>query len=936
MTVSEMYEALGLLVAKPFDAATFPFEFLEAFNVAKATLNKFRKGTTPLSELGGYVVANRLHLLIAPASELESSLEALEVSTETTKKKARLLVVTDGVRVLVKDRIEGTFADAALAQVDDYFSLLMVLGGVETVASTSDSSVDVKATKKLTALYVELQKANPSWVTPEGAVRMNHFLARLIFCLFAEDTQIFRTPDLFTTTLKNFGGRDESQVRPILEAIFHALRYPDPERAAYALPGWTNAFPYVNGGLFEEAIAVPEFTRLARILLLDIAELDWASINPDIFGSMIQVITDPNQRAAAGAHYTSVPNIMKVLGPLFLDELKEAVEAAADSPRKLLNIRNRMARIRIFDPACGSGNFLVIAYKELRALEARINALRGEESKRSVILLTNFRGIEISDFSAEIARLALIIASYQCDVQYLGQQLALADFLPLSHENWIVCGNALRLDWQEVCPPAGMQVIHTADDLFDTPLEQPLMDFENEGGEVYICGNPPFVGSQVMSKDQNEDMKAVFDGRVKNYASLDYVAAWFLKAADYGAESALVTTNSICQGRAVAALWPTIFETGCQIRFAYDSFRWKNLAANNAGVTVSIVGMTKDERRQRVLYEIQRDDSVLRREVPNINAYLISAKDIVISQRDKPLSGLSNMIFGNMPNDRGGLLLSCDDKQIVLDSIASVAYSRHLAISPEAETVSITEHRWIRRIYGSDEFINGSERYCLWLSESDLEYALEVPEIARRVESVRAFRSVSPRKATRELANSPHRFGEVRQQGREEVIIVPSVSSEQRDWLPTGLLSRGDIVTNLVFALFDAPLWNIALIASRLHLVWIGTVCGKLKTDFRYSNTLGWNTFPYPALTTQEEEALTRSAEEILLAREQHFPATIADLYDGKAMPENLRLAHEANDVLVEEIFAGKRFRNDSERLEALFARYETMIAAEARQGGKA
>ena len=628
---------------------------------------------------------------------------------------------------------------------------------------------------------------------------------------------------------------------------------------------------------------------------------------------MIQAVADVEERGALGMHYTSVPNILKVLNPLFLDDLRAALNEARDNKIKLLNLRRRMARIRVFDPACGSGNFLVIAYKQMREIEAEINRRRGESHLGSEIPLTNFRGIELRDFPAEIARLALIIAEFQCDVLYRGQKDALQEFLPLDAENWIRCDNALRLDWLSICPPTGTGVKMVGDDLFSTPPDQTGIDFVNEGGETYICGNPPYKGSQTQTKEQKADLAAVFDPYGISSKQIDYVGGWFMKAAAYAkttkAESAFVSTNSICQGRIVPLLWPKIFEIDSVIRFAHTSFKWTNLASHNAGVTVAIVGLSTQTNKKRQLFDLSSDGETTVRDAANITPYLTIGGNVVVNSQSTNLSGLPEMAFGNMPIDGGNLLLSHDDV--------------------EALNLSADHHKaFIRRIYGSAEFIRGLGRYCLWIDDSALDEANLVPSIARRIEGVREMRKNSSREATVDLAESSHRFGWIAQQGNETVTIVPSVSSESREYLPVGYEPEGTIVSNLAFGLFNSPLWNMALIASRLHLVWIATVCGKLETRYRYSNTLGWNTFPVPLLTEQNKADLTACAEAILLAREAHFPATIADLYDPDNMPENLRHAHERNDEVLERIYIGRRFRNDTERMEKLFELYMKMTAA--------
>ena len=566
-----------------------------------------------------------------------------------------------------------------------------------------------------------------------------------------------------------------------------------------------------------------------------------------------------------------------------------------------------MARIRVFDPACGSGNILVIAYKEMRKIEAEINRGRREKDRRTDIRLTNFRGIELRDFPAEIARLSLIIAEYQCDVLYLGQQEALVEFLPLDAENWITCGNALRLDWLALCSPTGTGVKLSADDLFKSPLDQPEIDFENEGGETYICSNPPYRGSQSQTQDQKADLKAIFEGRSKSWKSLDYVSGWFMKAADYGtktgAVAALVSTNSICQGRQVGALWPLVFDTGHAILFAHTSFKWANLAAHNAGVTVVIVGISAHANGKRRLYSLSDEGAGIVRDARNINPYLVPAPNFVVRAASEPLSDVTEMNFGNMPNDGGHLLLDAPE--------AADAIEDH-TVDPS----------FIRPFVGSQEYIRGLQRRCIWLKDDKYEVAQSIKWLKSRFEAVRKQRAESNRVTTKGLAGVPFRFGEVRQSGSETSIVVPRHSSENRSWLPCGYLAPGTIVGDSNFALYDAPLWNLALIASRLHLVWIGTVCGKLKTDFRYSNTLRWNTFPAPTLTAKNRGDLTTCAENILLAREAHFPATIADLYDPESMPDNLRAAHERNDEVLERIYIGRRFRNDTERLEKLFDMY--------------
>lgn len=910
MNAVEIEEAISALAEQPFDLDEFPYAFLLAFGNKDTTIKRLRTGASNKSDIDGVLQTNNIHLKTCAKGQVAQTLAALKKSPATTKAKAKFILATDGTDLEAEDITTGDTIACAYTDFPDHFGFFLPLAGISTVKQIRESAFDIRATSRLNRLYVELIKDNPEWGTAERRHDMNHFMARLIFCFFAEDTDIFNGEDMFTATIGRMSERDGSNTHEIIGEIFRAMNTAGPDRAGAKLPRWAEGFPYVNGGLFSGSTDAPRFSKIAQRYLSHIGSLDWTQINPDIFGSMIQAVADDEERGALGMHYTSVPNILKVLNPLFLDDLRSDLDAAGDNPRKLANLRARMAKIRVFDPACGSGNFLVIAYKEIRALEFEVNKRRGEPERRSDIPLTNYRGIELRDFSAEIARLALIIAEYQCDVTYRGQKEALAEFLPLDARNWITCGNALRLDWLSICPPTGTGVKFQSDDLFMSPLEQAQIDFENEGGETYICGNPPYLGSTWQSKEQKEDLGRIFDGRTKSWKSLDYVAGWFMKAADYGLHtptvSAFVSTNSICQGQQVPILWPLIFATGHEISFGHTSFKWANLASHNAGVTVAIIAISNHAGQGRKLYTLNGDGETVVKEADNINAYLVAAPNVIVTKSGNPIASVVPMTKGNQPTDGGNLLLGSNE-------VAG------LGLTPNQHK------RFIRRIYGSAEFIRGQERYCLWIEDKHLTEAMQIPPIKARIEGVRIMRLDSTKQATVDAARTPHKFGELRQVGSETVIVVPSVSSESRDYLPCGYSEPGTIVSNLAFALYDAPLWNMALIASRLHLVWIATVCGKMKTDFRYSNTMGWNTFPVSKLTEKNKADLTTCAEDILLAREAHFPATIADLYNPETMPENLRDAHARNDEVLERIYIGRRFRNDTERLEKLFEMYTKM-----------
>lgn len=908
MNAVEIEEAISALAEQTFNPKEFPFAFLQAFGNKETTLKRLRKGESNKSDLGGVLQTNNVHMAAAAPGDVTRTLAALKASPATARAKAKFILATDGETFEAEDLASGETVACAYSDFPNHFGFFLPLAGITTVQQVRENSFDIRATSRLNRLYIELLKDNPEWGTEKRRPDMNHFMARLIFCFFAEDTDIFpknSARPLFTSTVDTMSARDSSNTHEVIGKIFLALNLRRSDRETAGVPRWADVFPYVNGGLFSGSLDVPRFSKIARSYLLHIGNLDWTKINPDIFGSMIQAVAEDEERGALGMHYTSVPNILKVLNPLFLNDLRAKLEEAGDNTRTLLNLRRRISRIRVFDPACGSGNFLVIAYKEMRAIEAEINKRRGEADRHSEIPLTNFRGIELRDFPAEIARLALIIAEYQCDVLYRGQKLALAEFLPLEKENWITCGNALRLDWLSICPPTGTGVRLLADDLFSTPLDQAQIDFENEGGETYVCGNPPYIGGKKQDPAQKQDMRFLF-GKEEKYKNLDYVCGFILKACqflEYATKAALVTTNSIAQGTHVPVLWPIIYRLGCQVEFAYETFKWANNAQRNAGVSCTIVGLTKRQTSAKYIYS-----ESARRQVTNINSYLVEGPNIVVNGQSKNNGSLSSMITGNAAYDGGHLFLDVDEARVLVQRV------------PAAKGV-------LRRVSGTSEFVDGITRYCLWLDDADLPFAKNVPEISSRIEKVLEYRKGGGEVAVT-LTKRPHQF-RYRNTCKAAQILVPQVSSEKREYLPIGLLHADVVITHLAHAIYDPTLVDFSVLVSRLHLIWVTTICGKLETRIRYSSNLGWNTFPIPTLTEKNKADLTRCAEDILIARETHFPATIADLYDPESMPANLREVHDRNDEVLERIYIGRRFRNDTERLEKLFELYTKMAASQ-------
>jgi hypothetical protein len=729
------------LAAAPFDAAEFPFALLTAFGNKETTVKRLRGASSNSSDVaGGVLQRNNIHIAVCSEGRVGETLAKLGANPKTAANKAKFILATDGVTLEAEDLNSGETVACNYPDLANHFGFFLPLAGITTVKQIRENAFDIRATARLNKLYIELLKGNADWGTAARRHDMNHFIARLIFCFFAESTDIFIGDNLFTATIERMSERDSSNTHEVIGEVFQAMNTKMADRTRAKVVRWADSFPYVNGGLFSGSMDVPRFSRLARSYLLHIGNLDWKKINPDIFGSMIQAVAEDEERGALGMHYTSVPNILKVLNPLFLDDLRARLEEAVTNSRILLNLRRRIAKIRVFDPACGSGNFLVIAYKEMRAIEAEINRRRSEPDRRSEIPLTNFRGIELRDFAAEIARLALIVAEFQCDVLYRGQKEALAEFLPLDAENWITCGNALRLDWLSICPPTGTGVKLKANDLFSTPLDQAQIDFENEGGETYVCGNPQFKGARKQTKSQKEDLSLIFGGH-KDFQDCDYVAGWYLKAAAFTkhchATFAFVSTSSISEGEQVAHLWSRLYAEGCHIIFAHQGFKWRNNASNNAVVQCVIIGVGRTKPARCAIYQ---DDT--KREADSISPYLTAGAEMYVRTRDRPLSNeFGAMTSGSMARDGGNLILTYDEA-------AKLVHDRPTALP------------LLRGLLGSRELIHFRDRKCLWIEDECLQLAKSIPEVMERIEKVRSFRRDSSAKTTKGYAASPHKFAQ--------------------------------------------------------------------------------------------------------------------------------------------------------------------------------
>lgn len=893
----------------------FIYEFLALLDVSKATITSLKKNDSRYNvaaspETGE--VANKHRIYFKPVSagqDLNKTLNELKNSPTISQHKIRMIMVTDFDTVLVNDIRFDEILDCDFSDLYKNYHFLLPLAGLERAREYSEHPADVQASEKMGRLFDHIRKYN-EFDTADDIHALNIFLTRLLFCLYAEDTGIF-APNQFHDLIDSTTNIDGSDVDGVLFDLFEVLDLHESSANRKAMPTHLTDFPYVNGSLFEYPFAIPVFNARTRRILLECARLNWAEINPDIFGSMFQAVIDPEQRGNLGQHYTSVSNIMKVIQPLFLDELREELNTVIElsdinrhknnKAERLSALLERISKIKNFDSCAGSGNFLIIAYKELRKLEidilkAQRDLMKGAKdnllglSFDSVVSLNNFYGIEYDDFACQIARLSLWLAEHQMNVQF-EQELGVSQpMLPLKDSGHIIHGNSLRLDWNEVCP-------------------------NNGSDEIYIIGNPPFGGTGNRTDEQTKDMETVFKG-FKKFKSLDYVASWFWKGSQYiansKAELALVSTNSIAQGEQVAMLFPYIFKLGINISFAYQSFPWKNNAKHNAAVHVVVIGLSAKSDSKRTIFKLI-DKNLHSEVVDNISPYLVAGSNIAIESRNEPLSNIAKPLWrGSQPNDDGNFFVTQDEMSVLT--------------SQNPEIID-----YIRPFIMGRELLNNQPRYCLWLtdiSEMKLKDFNKVELFRTKLEKVRQHRLRSKKKATNALALTPHLFDEIKQP-QDGYLAIPVVSSEKRLYIPIDLKSERIISGNKVFVLPNASIYDFGLITSLIHNDWMRLVAGRMKSDYSYSGTIVYNTFPFPDVTDTQKQNIENLAEEVLLARASNVGMTLAELYDPDKMPGDLKEAHTNLDDAVDKLYRPQGFANTEERLAHLLARYEKLVAAE-------
>lgn len=883
----------------------FVYELMTAYGHRKTTVSRIKSGERNLSSIPGEVRAKRhIYFKHSASNEVLSDIDTMKKEPSVTRDKIRFVIATDFIDFLAVDTRTQDTLDIQFDELGKHFDFFLPWAGMEKAVYQGENPADVKAAEKMAKLFdlIKADNFNKENKNDKSALHnLNVFLTRLLFCFFAEDTGIFKN-NQFTAELESHTKADGSDVDTYLNRLFKVLNTSKEERDD--LPDYLDNFEYVNGGLFADFISAPKFSTKSRRMLIECgSELDWSGINPDIFGSMIQAVVHPDQRGGMGMHYTSVINIMKVIEPLFLDELYAELDNINENidsklkPSRLRKLHERIANIKIFDPACGSGNFLIIAFKELRKLEMeimkRLQELEQTESQDDLfndvgldspfsrIRLSQFYGIELDDFAHEVAILSLWLAEHQMNVEFKAEFGECEPSLPLKSSGQIVSTNAVRAEWKDICT-------------------------NNLNEEVYIIGNPPYLGFKGWDTDQKKDMDYIFKS-FGNAKRLDYIACWFKKAADYiqnsQAKFAFVTTNSITQGEQVSLIWPYIFDLNLEIFFAFTSFKWKNNAKSNAGVTVAIIGIRNNTKGIKKIFNDKRVEIV-----DYISPYLTSAKTSYITQSKINISGLPEMALGSSGIDGGHLILSPTERDnFILNDQRS--------------------KKFIRRYIGGNDFLKSVERYCLWINDDEVEEALEIKDIRDRIDKCRAYRESGGRDA-KKAASVPHRFFYRKYQDGVP-IVLPFTSSENRNYLPVGYEQPGTIISNGLFVVYDADLYLFSILSSKLHWVWTKAISGKLETRIRYSVNLVYNNFPIPTLTSEQKESLTNSALNIIEARERYPNLNLAQLYDIDSMPQELVSAHNINDTIIEAIYSANGFVDDSDRLNALFSVYNEMTGSQ-------
>lgn len=797
---------------------------------------------------------------------------------EDKREWPRYIIVSDFKRIRLQDLEPPCHEkEIKLSELADNIELFGFLAGYNNKIIKGQHPVNIKAAEAMGNLYDMLKASN----YPEDD--LNLLLIRLVFCMFAEDADIFEK-NKFSEYVFSRVGEDGSGMGATLTDVFTVLNT-KPENRQTTMSSSLASFPYVDGGLFEKQIQSPQFNREMKDCLLKASQLDWRYISPAIFGSLFQSIMDPELRRELGAHYTSEENILKAIDALFMDDLRAEFEKVKHNKKELRKFWDKLKNIRILDPACGCGNFLIISYREMRRLEMDVlDELYGSQMifDESHLYIDHYYGIEIEEFASMVASLSIILIDHLMNIEMRNRFGRSRDIIPLREKANIVCGNSLRMDWNSVIDASKL---------------------------TYIVGNPPFVGSKLQTPEQRKEVSAFFS---KNAGILDYVSAWYVKAAGMmlanpNIRTAFVSTNSITQGEQVEPLWKPLFNEGFRINFAYRTFKWSNEARGNAAVHVVIIGFSLQDVKCRIYDVDEKSGKVSFNNASHINAYLVDGPDIFIINRSKPICDVPEIGIGNKPIDGGNYLFTEEEK------------NEFIKKEPAAE-------KYFRPWIGSKEFINGYCRYCLWLGDCTPSELRSMPECMKRVEAVREFRLKSTTEQTRKLAETPTRF-HVENMPTSTYVLIPKVSSERRRYVPMGFMTPNVLSSDLVFIISGATLYHFGILTSNMHMVWMRYVCGRLKSDYRYSAGIVYNNFPWPIPTDDMKRKIEECAKHVLDVRKNYPGQSLADLYDPLTMPPDLLEAHHKLDAMVEKAYRGKPFKNDDERISYLFEQYSKIVS---------
>ena len=881
------------------EAQTFWNDFFDVFGVKRRTVATFEEKVRNIKGQFGFIDLFWRGRLLAEHKSYGKSLdkaasqafEYIQCLKDDNRDDEipRYVIVSDFAKIVLYD-LEPEEGDPPvltfpIKDLHKHVHAFAFIPGYKIHRSHKEDTANLKAADLMGQVHDALAASGYS-----GHV-LERFLVRVLFCLFAEDTGIF-DPNTFTTYIEQSTSEDGDDLGPRLGQLFDVLDTPENKRQKN-LDELLTSLRYVNGGLFEETLRVPACNRAIRNAILTATRFDWSRISPAVFGSLFQSVMDSDARRRCGAHYTTEENIMKVIRPLFLDELRVEFEKCKSNKAKLQEFHRKLASLTFFDPACGCGNFLVLAYRELRLLEMDVLEILFKGGQKvldtgfiSQVNVDQFYGIEIVEFPVRIAETALWLMDHQMNVLSSERFGHYYVRLPLTKSAKIVHGNALRIDWENVLP-------------------------KNKCS--YILGNPPFVGKQFQTPEQKDDMAVVLRD-VKGSGVLDYVSCWYFKVAEYIKDTMIqvgfVSTSSIVQGEQVGALWSELFKRNIKINFGYPAFVWNSEAKGKAHVHCVIIGFGLCEKTKKILFD-EQEGKLTTRSVRNINPYLIEGNDLVLSSRSKPICPVPEIVFGSMPNDGGHLLFSDEEKK------------EFLKREPGAK-------KWFRPFLGAVEYINGISRWCLWLTDISPSELRSLPEVMRRVELVKQHRLQSKRTTTRELAQTPSVFGEIRQPQKGTYILIPRVSSERRAYIPIGFVTNHTIASDATLIIPNAQPFHFGVLTSMMHMAWMRHVCGRLEIDYRYSGKIVYNNFPWPTeITEAKKNKVIEKARQVLSVRANYATSTLADLYDSSSMSRPLAKAHRELDIAVDRCYRSKPFRDEQERLEFLFELYVRLIATE-------